>query len=384
MSGTTRLLRATALQSLALAISDAFITPYLWLNHTATARVIVFAALQFLSMAFVFFAAQRYRLAARTWLVLGTLILMGFLVGIIAGGHQIYQSVQILGVLAGLGQGAYWQGFYLQVANALPVVERDQFNARLGTAEALASLLGPLAGAAIIEGLAPHGYGVAFGISVVGLLPVLWWNAKVPLTSAISLQPASDLPRSPRSWQAILIAHGLRGLYEGVISVAPGLALFELVRSPESLGLLTSGISLAGLASYRWVENRSAPRRRRALAWGGTAILVVAALILAHWPNPDGLWAFGILAGLAVPLQKVPIEACTLDLIGLQPDHTHHDTARKELVLNSARALGLLAVAILLTSRTGPQGLTLALMMTPIAALLTSWALSRFGPVLPY
>lgn len=373
-----RLLWSTAWLSVALAVSDAFVTPYLWLNRVSSAHLMVFLAVQFLAMSAVFGLATILTWPARRWIKTGTLLIALFLVGIVLGRTALHTYVYLLGGFVGLGYGAYWQGFYVGANAAVPPAERDRFNGRLGLAEGSASLMGPLAGAALIR--AGFGFAPVFLVSLAGLVPV-WLLARGVRPPAAAAATVHTLPPRQESWHWFLLSMASRGAYEGVLMTVPGLVLFESLRSATLLGVFTSLVALAGLLGNWWGGRRSEIPVRRRLAWGAALAMVGFTAILWTVPGAVGLFLYGVLMGVANPFQKIPLEACSLDLIARYAGSQHRQTAVKELVLNLSRALGLLVAAAVIGRGPGVPGLRETLLIVPPFALLTALWLSRFPPL---
>ena len=345
--------------------------PFLWLERVEPAQLLLFAGLQFLAMAAVFFCARWLVWPPRRLMRWGIALMALFLVGVAGLGHTVRLWVDPLGMVAGLGYGAYWLGLYVAALGDTRAEDRDQFNGTVGVAEAFASLMGPLAGAALIRWAG--GFVTVFAASVAGLAPA-WLMTRAVGTAR---PPAAALPQTMGSgWRPLMICMAARGVYEGVLAVVPGLLLFEITGSAVWVGAFTSLLAAMALVGSRWAGKIHGVAARRHLAWAGAGLIATAGVLLVSLPLPLGLWGFGAAAGLAIPLQKVPLEAWSLDVIGPTPHH-HRATATKELVLNGSRALGLLLVAVMLAGARDVPGLTRVLLAVPAPALIMAAMLAR-------
>lgn len=372
-----RLLWSTAWLSAALAVSDAFVTPYLWLNRVTSAHLMLFLAVQFLAMSALFgLAGTVLTWPARRWMQTGTLLIALFLGSIVLGRTALHRYVYLFGAFLGLGFGAYWQGFYVGASDMVPPPERDWFNGRLGLVEGGASLAGPLLGAALLR--LGFGFTPVFFVSLAGLVPVLMFIPGRVRAPASRAAPATDVSVLQRSWRWFLTSMAGRGAYEGILMAVPGLVLFERTRSSSLLALFTSLVALASLVGNWWGGRRSETRLRRRLTWAAAGVMTAATLALAIIPGPVGLFLYGVVMGFASPFQKIPLEACSLDLIHHAGGLRHRETALKELVLNLARALGLVLAAVVVGHGPGIPGLHHTLWLVPGFAILTAVTLSEF------
>ncbi len=361
---------ATLSVSVALSVSDAFVVPFLWLERVEPAQLLVFAGLQFVAMAGVFFGARWLPWPPRRFMRWGIALMVLFLVSIAGLGHAVAPWVDLLGMVAGLGYGSYWLGLYVAALGDTRDRDRDRFNGTVGTAEAAASLIGPLAGAALIRWAG--GFVTVFAVSVAGLVPS--WL----LTRAVGVHAPRAAPREAMGpgWRPLIAGMAARGAYEGILVVVPGLLMFETTGSAVQVGAFASLVAAMALVGNHWAGRAQSPRARPRLAWMGAGLVAAASALLAGLPLPVSLWGFGAAVGLAIPLQKVPLEAWSLDVIG----HTHHHhraTASKELALNGSRAVGLLLVAVMLVGARDVLGLTRVLFAVPAPAVLVAVMLAR-------
>ncbi len=340
----------------------------------------LFAGAQFLAMAAVFGAARWINWPARRFMHAGLALMALFLAGIMAlgsRGHGVAAWVYPLGIVAGLGYGAYWLGLYTAALRETQAKDRDRFNGSMGTAEAAAGLVGPLAGAGLIRWAG--GFLTVFAVSLAGLVPSWLLIRRAGETAKPPSRAAP--PASGPAWRRLMGAMAARGAYEGLLVTAPGLLLFETSGSAAQVGALTSLVAAAQLAGSHWAGRAKGGGARRRLVWGGAVLLTFASALLGGLPLSLGLFGYGAAAGLAVPLQKVPLEAWSLDIIDGLAAPPRQATAVKELVLNGARALGLVVVGLLLVGSRDVRGLTRVLLLLPVAALGVALLLSpRMGP----
>ncbi len=328
----------------------------------------VFAGWQFLAMAAVFLAARWVAWPARRFMRVGLALMAVFLAGIVAiggRGHGVGGWVYPLGWVAGLGYGAYWMGLYTAALRETGAGDRDRFNGNMGAAEASAGLVGPLAGASLIRWAG--GFLTVFAVSLAGLAPSWLLVRRVGGLAEPPEHPGP--PAAGPRWRRLMGAMAARGAYEGLLMTAPGLLLFETSGSAARVGAFASLVAAAQLAGSHWAGRAHGIRARSLLAWGGAALLTLASALLGRLPLALGLWGYGAAAGVAVPLQKVPVEAWSLDLIGGLSMQPRQATAVKELVLNGARALGLLMVGLMLVGARDVLGLTRMLLVLPVPAL---------------
>ncbi|MCL6562747.1 MAG: MFS transporter [Firmicutes bacterium] len=376
-----RLFLLTALLNVGWAISDAYVVPYLWLHAIPNPVLLSFVALQFLAMALTFAAARRRAAPPASWMALGATALGLFLLGMVSLPQLMRPALWGAGMMVGVGFGLYWQGLYVAAVDLVAPDRRDRFNAALGAWETVAGLVGPPLGALVISWVAPpQGYAAAFLVSAILLLTTAWMALRLP--DSRSHRVAEDLA-FPSRFRPLLWAHGLRGAYEGIWMALPGLLLFEWTRSAWWVGVLSSlgaGVSWAGFA---WVGKLSGPTSRRPMMGWASAAWVASTAALAWHAQPWVLFLWVMVTAFAQTWQKVPLEACTLDVVSLYPRASGSLTAQKEFWLNAGRMLGVAGAAALAGLRPGWSGLLLGLELTAPLTALAAVALARMAPPPP-
>lgn len=344
---TNRLLFTSSALNLSLAVSDAFVSPYLWQHGASNATITMFAALQFVAMGIVFGWSQRVSIAPHRGMVAGVAMVAVYLTGVFFVHGSARWAIWALGILAGLGFGLYFQGFFVAAVTVVPVIKRDAFNARLGLLEAIASLGGPMLGTFIVSiSTAGRAFYHVFAVSLLGLLPTLF--GALGIRQAIQTVNSPDISCSPANWAKWIAAHASRGAYEGLWMTLPTLLTYELTHAAWIVGLVASMSAGGGIFGFPLAEGLTQKYGRKHLSWFGTLAIGAAILLLIIHLTAWSIVFSVLLFSIAAPLQKVPLEAGTMDIIGECPSLKDRFTATKELALNGGRAIALLGCAVLL------------------------------------
>ncbi len=379
-----RLLLVDALWAAAAALGATFTDAYLWRLGSGWAAISLFNLWQFAAMALAFplagYLAKRYdrvlplRLAAAV--VAGAFALLLLL------GRDAAHWIAPLGLLLGAGWGCYWLAFFVLGFDLTDRSNRDWFTGSAGVLEAAAALaVPPLAGALADR---PGGFRLLFAGALAAFAAVLAVSARL---SAPPPRGATAGHRPPwhaagPGWWGVVAADAALGLRDGVYLFAPALLVFAASRDPLELGAFVTAAQAAGLLANAAAARFGRPRFRRRLVLGGALLGLGAAALLAGAGGLDRLWAFGLLAAAAQPLVKVPLEACTLDVIARGADPALwrvERTTLKEVAVNLARAASVGALA-LVVGQAGVAAVRIGLMAAAFAPLAAWYVLWRWVP----
>ncbi len=382
-----RLLLVDALWATAAALGATFADAYLWRLGSGWAAISVFNLWQFVAMALAFplagHLAQRFDRVLP--LRLAAAVVAAAFATLLWLGPAAPRFIALLGVLLGAGWGLYWLAFFVLGFDLTDRGNRDWFTGSAGVLEAAAALaVPPLAGALAVR---PGGFRLLFAGALAAFAAVLVVSIRLsaPARRVVADQPAIP-PRglsSAPGWWGVVAADAALGLRDGVYLFAPALLVFTASDNPLELGAFVAACQAASLVANALAARFGRPRLRRRLAVAGAVLGLVAAALLIAPVGIDGLWAFGLLAAAAQPLLKVPLEACTLDVIARGADPARWRVPRtvvKEVAVNFARAcsVGLLAVAV---ARAGVPAVRVCLMLAAWAPLGAWYGLARWVPV---
>ena len=382
-----QLLLVDALWATAAALGATFADAYLWRLGSGWAAISVFNLWQFAAMAAAFplagYLAKRFDRVLP--LRLAAAVVAGAFATLLLLGPAAPRFIALLGVLLGAGWGLYWLAFFVLGFDLTDRDNRDWFTGSAGVLEAAAALaVPPLAG--VLAGR-PGGFRLLFGAALAVFAAVLLVSVRLsaPARRFVADGPKIPAPGHPTApgWWGVVAADAALGLRDGVYLFAPALLVFTVSGNPLELGAFVAACQAASLVANAAAARFGRPRLRRRLVLAGAALGLAAAALLFEGTGIDWLWAFGVLAAAAQPLLKVPLEACTLDVIarGADPGQWRVErTVSKEIAVNLARvcSVGVLALAV---GRLGVPTVRVCLMLAALAPLGAWYGLWRWVPV---
>lgn len=380
---------STALWSFGVAVAEPFLNAYLWSLRSTWVLIGLFNLAQYLAMVLTFPAAGRLakRRGAGASLRLAMLaVVLAFLSALVLGRSAPRYALG-LGLLLGMGWGLYWLAEYVFSLDLTGRGSgRDRWQSLLGLLTTGSGLVAPLAAGSIVAAaggiagfrwlLAAALALIAVAAAVAGHLPARRLAAPFRLWAGWPGQRRND------PWARVLAAQMALALSDGVYLFAPALLVFTLSGSALDLGVYLTATQSVSLAAYLAGERWGAPARRRPALLLGSLLSTAAGLMLVLGFGTALVWGFGLATSALLPLLRVPIEACTLDVIAARtgPDGTGVEhTALKEMTVNAARTVSV-GVMVLAVAWAGPAAVRWFLAGVSVCPWCAWWSLRQVPP----
>lgn len=314
---------------------------------------------------------------------LGLALQSAFFILVLFLGRRSAEWLEPLGLLSGLGVGAFWAGQNLLNQQATTPETRRRFWGYIGVLFAGSSLAGPVAGGWLIARL-----GEAPGYRLVFALAALSFVAAAALSAGVRSGGSSesyrlkagvyggDSARDDQNWRRVLYAHVVGGFRDGVLAFLPAVLVYAVTGDAETMGnfaAITSAVGLtANWATGRWLRGR---HRFVAMAAGGLMQALGALVLLAHM-SYGALLAYTLVVAVFGPLQGVPWLELTFNAIGAgRRDRQVERIVVREIALVVGRVLGMLMLLITARLVGEARTATIALGLVALAAIPPAWLL---------
>jgi YQGE family putative transporter len=332
-------------------LAATFLSIYLWRSGHDLVPIAVFNGLMAATIPVVFVLSGTVlpQAPAASTIRFGLAAIgLSYLAVLLLGASSLHWVVA-LGLLRGLGEGAYWVGYHVVTYDATVESDRDRYFGAMAAGNwLLTAALPPLAGAVIVTGShwgeANLGYQLVFALSAAVLAAAMMVAGSLPAgkRSGFSLAEVLQLPHRNPAWRFVTWARLADGCTGSLIGLVLSVLTFVVLRNEQSvgnfnglMGLLGLGVSLALAALIR-------PRIRYRCALIGASLLTCSTLLLPLYLSVGALVAFGFLRALGGPLHGNALAPVALSVMDRDPRARQ---LRFEYIVHSELCLGLGRVA---------------------------------------
>lgn len=332
--GGRRLLTAVVVVAAASSLAGVFTSLFLYVTGSGIVSLALFNIGLYVGIAVtsIWAAGQTLGLRPHTLFVLGIALTAVFYALIAVLGADAGSLSLPLGLVYGVGQGVYWFSVNTLVYDLVTARQRPHY---YGTNLALSAVAGvlmpPVAGFLIAALHHGTGYAVVFVVAAVLYGVAAWIASRLPPGTPVGglrLRDTFALHRLHPRWSVVELATALRGSRDvagGFVTVA---LVYEITRSPSTLGLYTAVAAAAGVAAAL-ATRRLTPRNSYGPAiWAGAGGLFAASILLALTSEGAlhsfdfvtiGLFVYGILSALSQPFFQVPYSSVILEVMDEDP-----------------------------------------------------------------
>lgn len=313
---------------------------------------------------------------------IGLFFQVAFFLSVLALGHQAARFLEVLGLINGLGTGAFWVGQNMLIQQAIDPAERSRYWGYVAACWSLTTLVGPFTGSRVVAGFGPDlGYQVVFGLAAAGY-------ALAALVSAGLATTGSDLPyrlangltdHAPaRPWHRVLAAHIVGGFRDGTLTFLPSILVYGISGDARIMGNVSLVTSAVGLVTNT-LTGRLLPRKRwlASMLFSGIAQALAALLMLANL-SVTTLLLYTLVGALVGPLMGVPNLTHTFDTIGAGGGENQVErVVWREVFLVIGRCTAMLLLLGLSQTVSQNQSATILLAIVAAVAVLPPIILGR-------
>lgn len=350
------LLLLQGLYGLAIALSNTFVSIFLWKLKKNLFLIGWFYLVQYFTVAITFlFAGWICKQVDRTIAIrIGVILQAGFYLLVLFLGNKAGNFVTVLGILFGIGNGFFWMAYNVLYFEITSAENRDRFNGINGFLGSLTGMAAPL-----LSGWLITRTGELSGYRMIFLLSLIVFFIAIVVSFFLKRRKAkgkyrlfhvlSFAFRKKSAWYWVHRAMLFQGLREGVFSFLTGLFVYFATTSELVLGTFYTISSLISMFSFfvvgRWIQQKW---RSRSIFLG----TLFMGLVSLPYVFTFKLWAvfvmgFGIF--LFYPFYLAPLTSTAFDVIGKNEQSVAHRVefvVAREIALNAGRILSSSAFLI--------------------------------------
>lgn len=310
------------LYALGIFLSNTFVNVYMWKNSQSYVVLGIFnlAIYVFQPIAFVMAGKLAKRFDRVKVLRTGIVFLSIFFLGVLVIGEKAPDYSFILGSVLGIGYGFYWLAYNVLTFEITEPENRDFFNGSHGVLESIAGMAGPLmAGVAISRLDSFSGYTAIFVASFILFILAIVTSMFLKGRKAegeFLIGKIVEERRHNSKWRAILNAHFLQGLREGIFLFIISIWVYLATNSELSLGLFNLTLSAVSLVVYFCAAKWIGPHMRKQAIWAGGLLLYGSIFIIVNPFSAAHIYLYAVLIGVGYPLLRIPYISLTYDVIG--------------------------------------------------------------------
>lgn len=372
-----RLLWLLVLVFLGQRLSGLFVQAYMWQQGGSLSSLSRFNMAVYLggAVAFLILGAAVKRGRSILAFRIGLALQAAFFVAVLLLGERSGWWLTPLGLLSGLGSGAFWAGQNMMIQESISAADRGRYWGYAGAVASAMALLGPLSGGWMITALGDGaGYRLIF-LSAAASFGLAW-----ALSQGISPVPTDSPYRlldglwdhSPyHRWGRVLSAHLFTGFRDGILAFLPAVLVYASTGDALAMGNFAVITNAAGLVANWAVGRFVRPGRRFGAMLVSGLLQATSALVLLARLDYGTLLIYTLSNALFGPLQGVPFLALTFDAIAdAGRDRQVERMVVREISLVIGRAGGMLLLLGLSLGYGAEQTSTIALALVALVALV--------------
>lgn len=345
------LLTISSLYTLGLMMSNIFVNIFLWRQSNDIELLALYNLSIYVTQVLIFIVAGKWvkRFDRVIILRLGIVLISIFFVGLLTLGSDALYYYWLLGAVLGAGYGFYLLAFNVLTFEVTEPHTRDYFNSTMGTLQSIGGMIGPLFAGYIITIFSGYkGYLTIFFLSfilfVLAIITSIFLERR-RTSGQYYIQRAIRERKENPNWKALLNAHFLQGVREGVFLFAVALWVFMITDREMVIGIYNFIYATASLCVYQLINQFIKPSKRKNYVLFGTVALYGAVIWVIFANTSFDLYIYGLLIGLAFPLFFAPFMSISYDVIGKArnaKDYRVEYVVFKEIILNSGRVISLI------------------------------------------
>jgi MFS transporter, YQGE family, putative transporter len=335
--------------SFSTAVSNVFVSMYLyrWLEGIAELSVFNLGQFVLMPVAFVLAALLARRLGDRSVLVVGLGLFVLFYGLLVALAEASSRHLVALGVLSGFANGFFWFPFNIILARAADESDKGRFFGITGALGSAAMAAGPLLSTLALR-FAPRpeiGYSLLF--ASIALVTATMGIAAFSLPNDRSPAPLALMrhlrPRRNGRWSFALWCNLAYGIRDGANWSIMSILILQGAGSELRAGYLAIGFAALGIA-VNYIAGAGLTPRRYSSFWGwGSLVGLASALVIALSPNLAGAIVSGTLWKVGETLVFLPFSAAYYGILARyisEEGGAAGRTIAAETWLNAGRTIG--------------------------------------------
>lgn len=338
----------------ATALASVFLNLFLFVVAGQLGALIWFNVAYFGALTVVFFGAAavfrgRPPMVLYRW---GLALTIAFYAVVLGLAQQSSHYVVPLGLFYAVAQGVYWFGVNLLSFDTVPAASRMRFFGYSSALFSVTGVVGPTLGSGIVAAFSGiEGYLLVFGLGLVGYLVALLTSIRIPLGPPMDYSSRWGQTRlwGRPDWRLTFKTIAVRGTREGVTGMAGVYLVYLATHRAWTVGVYAGLTALTRvLGSVTVTHKASREHRVSAMLIGVVGMTGAAGLLLLgqSWP---WVFAYGLIAALAMPFYTVPNASVSLDVMDRDQDITRRRVGymlSREVALNMGRltSIGVLVV----------------------------------------
>ncbi len=361
--------------TLAATMVTVFANVYL-LDYTSSYVVIsIYSMLRYGALAVLAFLSAKLsaHIKMSTIMMSGLILITTAVVFLLQSREAIasnYSIIYIVGLIWGAGEGCFWISMNTLVQLCTKPKTRGPYLALQAGLNSLATIFSPLLSAQILQmfTIELDGYYMMFRLAIIMFVLIiiisLFLNVK-KLPLKFSIKKCFYDAKTNFEWRFVLIAQFLYALRDAATLSLTGLLIYEALGDSSTYGELLTVFAVFGtvsnLAMGKFVKKHN---RIRFLVVGSVG-LFISGISLILFSNLFGVIIHGLFQYVFLAFVMTPFNIIVMNIISdfMASENVIGRTVSREIMIGSARVLGLLTFVTLLSVFPGNLGMSLSLLI---------------------
>ncbi|MEI7640327.1 MAG: MFS transporter [bacterium] len=322
--------------TLASALSDVFVNIYIWKLKESFMLLTLYMVSGYIVIPFVFYLAGLWGQKTDRLNIykLGIYFYILFYIVVLLLNKDITHpfNLVLLGLIKGLGMGFYFFGLHILIFDYTSTENRDKFYANMSILSGASALVAPFAAGYITFSVPDFkGYYIIFIASVIFFLisSILSSGLKSgPIKTTYKV--ASLIFGGSKQWRGTMWAYFWLAAKDTISLFLVGILVYKSTGSEFSFGKYALIVSVITICSSYIIGKFSKPHKRASYVLIGSFLYLLATLALMIKIEFSTLLIYGIIAGVADYLIRIPLSAHAFDTIAL--DMNAHEKKMEYIV----------------------------------------------------
>lgn len=382
------LLVISALFAFSMGLSNIFINVFFWRKTNSLIVIALYNLIINLTTPITFvFAGMISKKKNGIWsLRLGLLIYAFFFALILYVGNKGITYIYSLGLISGMAAGFYWLPFNVLCCDFTSINNRDTFNGLNGGFSGLATIIGPITAAVIINGFKGFtGYRIVFTITCIIFIVLVLISSVFKCNNySNKIDYKKAFGGNDENWQIIRKSTFFWGFRDSVMMFLINILAIQIFKRELNLGIFALVASLITSFSYVLVQKIIKPPRRRL-----SILIGIIGSFLAVWPLVINLkyitlFMYAILDAFCLPFFIIQLSSSTFNVIdsAKEEDKRIEYMINRDIVLNGGRALSVSILIIIMLIFKNMSVIKAYLIFLGFSPLIAGYFLRKLNDIL--